>query len=92
MPDNPLSFVTSEDLVGELRRRHPNHVMLLVTPTDGGQELVRTFAGNNLIVNLGLTRYFAGLLDAQVVATAKAAPDNRIDGLDTDQLPPQVEP
>ena len=88
----PLSRVTSEDLITELRRRHPAHVMLLVTPSeDGRQELVRTFAGNNLVVNMGLVRYFACLLDAQVMASARAAPDNRLD-TDPDQLPPQVQP
>ena len=92
MTTNPITFVTTEDLIGEIRRRHPAHVIILVTPTDGGQELVRTFAGNNLVVNMGLTRYFAGLLDAEVLRSARAAPDNRIDGIDTDNLPPQVQP
>lgn len=91
MTDNPLAFVTSEDLVVELRRRHPSHVMLLVTPGDQGQELVRTFAGANLVVNLGLVRYFTAILDATVAATVKRAPDDRCDGYgDLGQLPPQV--
>lgn len=87
MTPNPLAFVTSEDMITELRRRYPAHVIALVIAGDASQgqlEMVRTFCSDNLIIAAGLIAYLTALTNAHVVGTARGLPntDNRFDGLD----------
>lgn len=90
MTTNPLAFVTSEDLVAELRRRHPAHAMVFVVAGDRGQEMIRTFCAQNLIVGAGLVSYLDTITKAAVMATAKttAHDDTRFDGIAPTNLPP----
>jgi hypothetical protein len=92
MTDNPLALVSSEQLVTELRRRYPAHVMAFVYAADGGahNESIRTFASTNMIVAAGLVAWLKAVTDASIITACRPMgdSDNRFDGLGGPQ-PPQ---